>query len=727
MATIKLSDNSALTDTATVVDDSVLGKTPAAFIHFLCSDVIGAMGQKLDQVQINSVPVGFSYQPSFSLSGGSAKFTVGGGATGELDLYKPAANGTLNPLFPIDQYGTDIEMKGNYYLALSFQLALTTATTGTAGAFTITSTVGTTASSKLYLPFSADAAGNYPTLKTALEALCGAFTLPQTVGDMKALPAGTVFVYDAKGSVGFKGQVNLLAAVNPTATLGISTSYGPIKIDAGPSLTVGGGVSITGDFQVRLWSKDGNLIQLGYYKKMGTTFSVSFDASAAVDVSLAGYDVIGKIYGLLGDAGKLDPTWLKSHIPASTANDVQSAYQAAVQTKLSIAIDEECDTSVTDQVAFSWNFDASKMDADSQSAFKNAIQGDLSILLSDASLPAGISKIDSVFDRMKTSKHTFTFNFLGLFDYASVQSASLDMSVKASEDGQVVIADKATLTRLNAAATPLVKNDLLRQVLAEDFVATMGYSASFGTFATNLQVNYLYFDYEAHANRSDLQTFVSTAALLATADAPTKDWASILQSGLPSQSASLLASLKYGNADATHLFLDGTGMPLGTENYRATGRHALVATPGLGLNDIFLDFLADDTKWQQLIDAGAIGNFYAVLGVDLVDPPQWATVAYFWTQHVVTWAGAMHSTAQALQNVLQYVAKNPGIYPLHDPTFLKLRQTFASQLKTAVQQTPLFNDALGIITIYLAAPPTSETVTINYAGKSTTYLSGNEA
>ena len=429
MATIKLSDNSSLTDTATVVDDSVLGKTPAAFIHFLRTDVIGAMGQQLDQVQINSLAIGFSYQPSFSLSGGSAKFTAGGGATGELDLYKPANSGTLNPLFPIDQYGTDIEMRGNYYLALSFQLGLTAGFAGTNGAFTITSTVGTTASSKLYLPFSADAAGNYPTLKAALESLCGAFTLPQTIVDMKALPAGTVFVYDAKGSVGFKGQVNLLAAVNPTATLGVSTSYGPIKIDAGPSLTVGGGVSITGDFQVRLWNKDGNLIQLGYYKKMGTTFNVSFDASAAADVSFGGYDVIGKIYGLLGDVGKLDPAWLKSHIPASTANDVQTAYEAAVQTKLSIAIDEECDTSITDQVAFSWNFDASKMDADSQAAFENAVQGDLSILLSDTSLPVGISKIDSVFDRMKTSKHTFVFNFLGLFDYASIQSASLDMSI----------------------------------------------------------------------------------------------------------------------------------------------------------------------------------------------------------------------------------------------------------------------------------------------------------
>ncbi len=509
MATIELTDTSSLVENVTVLDSTVLGKTPASVIHFLRSDVIGALNQTLDQVQINSLSIGFTYEPSFSLSGGTATFTAGGGATGELDLYKPGKAGTSSPLFPSDQYGTDIEMMGRYYLAFGLQLSLTTGLNQQTGAFTLTPDATTTSTSTLYLPFGPGPGGAFQTLKAALTALFGAFSLPSSIADIKALPGGAVFVYDAQGSVSFQASVDLLAAVNPTASLGVSTSSGPIKINVGPSITVGGAFSLTGEFQVRVWNTNGRVIQLGYYKKRGTTFSVSFDASAGAAVSVGGYDIVARIYSLLGDAGELDPAWLRTHIPDAVANDVQTAYQTAVQTKLSIAIDEECDTTTTGQVVFSWSFDTSVMDAAAQATFEQAIQGKLSSLMGGNPLPPGVTKLGSVFDRMKSTKHTFTFNFLGLFDYASVQEASLEMSVKVSEDGQVVIADKATLTRLGANATPLIKSALLRKVLVEDFIATVGYSTSFGAFAPQLQVNYSYYDYETHAHASDLQTFVS--------------------------------------------------------------------------------------------------------------------------------------------------------------------------------------------------------------------------
>ena len=97
MANVTLADNSPVSIDATVFDDSVLGKTPASVIHFLRSDVIGAMDQTLDKVQISSLSIGFDFEPSFSLSGGSITYTAGGGPTGELDLYKPAGVGKPEP------------------------------------------------------------------------------------------------------------------------------------------------------------------------------------------------------------------------------------------------------------------------------------------------------------------------------------------------------------------------------------------------------------------------------------------------------------------------------------------------------------------------------------------------------------------------------------------------------------------------------------------------------
>lgn len=724
MPTITLTDNSSLSVDASVADDSVIGRTPLSALHFLSSDVIGALNQRLDAVQIASLSIGFDCKPSFPISGGSAKFTAGGGITGELHLFQPGGDGESNPLFPRDQYGTDIEMGRDYYLALSFQLALSAGADVDAGAFTIHPTASATSAAKLYLPFaptSGAAPAIYPTLKSALETLISKFKLPSSLGDWRDLPIGTVFAYDAQGSVRFDGQLDVLAAINPTASLSKSLDYGPISINAGPSVTLCGGFKLSGDFQVRMWNKDDNVIQLGYYKKRDQTFTVSFDASASVDASLQDYDAIAKLYSLLGSAGQLDPGWLKANIPASVADKVEDAYENAVQTKLSIAIDEECDTTITDQVAFSWNFDRRTVGPEGLSLFTKAINGDLSGLLFGA-LPSGVSKAGSVFDNLKKTKHTFTFNFLGLFNYSSVQDACLQMVVKASDDGQVVITDSATLSRLDATATPLVSSDRLRQVLVEDFVATMGYLSSSGKLTSNLKLDYSYYRYKSRANVSDLGAFVGTATVLLNGSKkPQQDWASVLRLKQSSQSSSLLATLTYDNPTAVRLFLDENSQPRAIPDLQLVGRQALLNTPGLGLNTKFVAFLQDAAQWQKLLTAGSMGGFYDILGINSATPPTWAQPAFLWTRHIIDWSSVMHSAGQSLQSVLQYLDKNPGTNLLADAQFKSLRNSFASQLKAVVQKTPLFNDSMGIITIALAAPPSARSVSISFAGQTRSY------
>jgi hypothetical protein len=720
MATIELTDTSSASVDATVFDDSVIGKTPGSAVHFLHSDVIHVLSQTLDQVQINSLSMGFGYEPSFPLSGGTATFTAGGGPTGELDLFKPDASGRSSPLFPTDQFGTTIEMGSNYYLALAFQLGITTGADATPGAYTLTPSSSASASAKLYLPFGRSAVGAYPTLKSAIETVFGSFALPSSADDLRKLPVGAVFAYDAQGSVGFQAQLNFLTAVTPTATPGVSTSFGPISVTAGPSVTIGGGFTLSGEIETRIWKKSATVVQIGYYKKQGSEFTVSFDASTGADVTVEGYDIVAKIYGLLGDSGKLDTAWLSAHVPSPVADEVQTAYEAAVEKKLSIAIDEECDTSVTDQAAFSWNFDLSALDAAGQKALDHVFKGDLTALMATGGLPAGITKAGSVLDKTKETKHTFSFNFLGLFDHATVTDATLDMSAKASEDGQLILTDTAHLTRLAATTTPLVRSDQLRNVFAEDCVATIGYSVSFGSFVPTLKVAYSYFSYKSKARKADLQLFVDTATQLGETGAA-GGWAITLRANSVSQAASLFVALSYDGISGRDLFLDVAGNPRSVADYQEVGRKALVNTPGLGLSQEFIDSLNNPAMWQQLLNAGSSQNFNQILGVDLANPPQWAVIAFTWTLHVVFWASAMHSTGQALNSVLQYLTQNPGIYPLHDTEFLKRRKTFATRMQSAIQKAPLFDDALGLMTIFNAAKPLSKTVTITYAGMTQSY------
>jgi hypothetical protein len=302
--------------------------------------------------------------------------------------------------------------------------------------------------------------------------------------------------------------------------------------------------------------------------------------------------------------------------------------------------------------------------------------------------------------------------------------------VKVSEDGQVVIADKATLTRLEATATPFIKSDLLRKVLAEEFVATAGYTTSLGHLTSSLVLHYTYYEYQRRAQASDLQTFVGIAAVLTAGglgpvDAgrpdPARDWAALLHAGASSQAASVLASLTYDNAAANRLFYDGASAVRSAGSYEAVARKALTLTPGLGLHDSFVACLKDDALWSRLVDAGSPGNVYAALGADPAQPPAWAQAAYAWLQHILAWAPAMHSAAVALEEVRAYAGSTPDLDPLKDAGFTHKRQVLASQLRAAVRAAPLFHDALGILTISLAAQPQSTQVSIRYAGKAATY------
>ena len=720
MAKISIADSTAAIVNATILDTSLLGKTPASVLKFLRDDVIGALNQTVDKVQINSLALGFSYQPSFPVAGGSAKFTAGGSLTGEIDLYEPAA-GASSPLFRTDQFGTDIEMKRNVYAALSLQLSVNASAGGAPGAFTLALASSASATAKVYLPFGPDATGTYPTLKSCLETVLSSYKLPSNVSDFDSWPVGTVFTFDCHGSVAFTGSFDVLAAINPTATPGVSSTAGPITISAGPSITIGGGFKLTGAFLVRIWKQDGGVLQLGYYKKRGTSFSVTFDASAGVDVAVGGFDAIAQIYALLGDKGKLDADWLKANVPAAVAAEVSAAYKNAVQTKLSIAIDAECDSSTTDEVAFSWNFDMNVAGGPAQAAFLSALAGNLTPLLNGSALPAGVTKMGSVFDHTTDVTHTFTFNFLGLFDHASVKEAVLELNTKVSPDGQLIMTDQAHLTRLSADATPFIKTAPLQKVFAEDCTATVGYAASVGDFAPDLQVQYSYYNFLNNARVSDLSVFIDTATQVLNVN-HRGDWADALQSGAQSTSASFLATLNYDSPSAKALFLDASGKPRSKDDYEFVGRQALLLTPGLGLNPIFRLALEDPDQWATLSDAGTPNNVYHQLGVNIASPPPWAQVAFGWVFHVTQWAPAMHSAGQALQAVTQYVKDHPGADLLDDDEFQNRRQTFASQLKSAIRKADsLFNDALGPISMVQAAAPVGKGVTMTYGGKTETY------
>jgi hypothetical protein len=244
--------------------------------------------------------------------------------------------------------------------------------------------------------------------------------------------------------------------------------------------------------------------------------------------------------------------------------------------------------------------------------------------------------------------------------------------------------------------------------------------ASCGSLAPSIKINYSYFDYKSRANLADLGQFISIAGRLG-GTFKADDWSSIIQSTLPSQQAHFLANLAYDDKAGRSFFIDRNSIARQIQDYEQIGRKATLMTPGIGLSDSFAQWLKDDSKWNQIRDAGTMQNFCSIIGVDQISPPAWATVSFTWAIHIIFWAGAMHSAANAFQNILQYLATNSGSISWQDQEFMRRRQTFASQLSAAIQKAPLFHDALGLLIMFNAARPAGQSVTIRYGGLSRNY------
>ena len=680
MATISLTDEFSVPQPIDIPDTSALGHTPTSVIHFIKTDVLKAFDTPIDKVDLGSVAVGLIYTPTLPLAVGNGTFHLGGGATGEFDIIKAPSPSKPEPprsLFPDDALGDDaISLEGCCYVKLSFSLVLSASGKEAVDALTLKQSAQGTGSASMYLRFEPDA-GQYPTLREAFKESLARFMLPSDGASLKLLPPGCVFLYEASGSLTVSGSVNLIAAVNPTAAVGVKETFGQVTVTAGPSLTLGGSVTITGDFQVRIRSLAASLIRIGYYKKRGSTFAVTFDASVSANVSVAGTDVVSAIFGMLGPSSKVSDQWLKDNGGTEVSSQVQEVVKQAVQTKLQIAMDMECDASISEAVAFLYNFDMGALDATGQTLLDKLLKGDISALNTGA-LPVGITAESNLVERIHSDKHIFTLHFLGILNFASIEEFAVKSTLKYSDDGSLCITDQATGSRLGA--TTKVSGNKLSQILVETFVATASYAVSMGRFSPKLEMKYLFYKYKGNASKSDLASFVLRASELPVDKTTVSQWNQLVINDNGVFGTAIFVDLEYDTATATQMFLDVSGNVRPRADYISFARTA-VGQSVLGDSDSqYLGKLTENATWQNLDDNG----YNAI--IPGLNSAQTATIQIEFFD-LRNWATAMQKVAQVVKQMVQFSNAYAGSNLQSDSTFLALRTKLGGALSAIVRKT----------------------------------------
>lgn len=631
-------------------------------------------GLSLSDPAITSLQTGLSFAEPVEIGREAPKLTVQAGVQGSFSVI---AGGDNTLLFAPDDYGDNIAIPGGAcYVAVALTASAGASVAGAAGSLGFGAQSGAAVAITNYRQF--PARQGPPTLLDALKESVAGFVLPASAGDLQAIPEGGVVTVDTQGSLKLSGTANLLAAVNPLATVELPSPLPALGVKGGASVQVGASFQVTGAYQIRAHRLDRNRVLLGWYRKHGAEVDVKAGANAGISANFGTTDLFSSLITAISGNAQADLKELQ-HAGLSSAEiaTIQAAVTAAVDRKLELALSFELGALASDQAAFLYEVDLSTLADDGVAAIGRALASDLSGLCADETLlPAGIRTVRSIFTAIHQGKHTLTVSLLGIYNYISLSKLTLAGKVMVEPaTGTLVITDTATADRVRSAAVNFGADaDKLRHVLAESFLITAAYRGSRSVVSPPaLKSSHLFFDLHDHTGPDQMRADVAVGAALG-----------LVPSGIPQGvtefgRTSVYAETQYDDALTSALFLDSDGRPRAPGEYENAGRGALQLLVPEGGDQAYRRRPAiDDGLWTQMKATGQPG--FAGLFPRLNTVAVGVLTADYTT--IMWWATAMRETAEHLSAMRGQFPANPS-----DPQFQKLRAGLAEHLKEVAANT----------------------------------------
>lgn len=665
MPTISLTDKLGLDLDAQPAPTSALLKyfqqIPALRLDSL--DLAQVGGLTLDQPALRSLTTGVSFQNPVSLGSGAPSLSIGAGVHGSIRLLTDA-----DDLPGSGDLVTDLS--DACYVCAEVEANASADISGESGVlqFGATPSASVTLSSGSRFPLHAGV-----TLLEAVRQTVANLAIPAISSDLADLAPGQLASVSLHGKLSLSGDANLLAMTNPLAAVSLPAPLPSLSVSAGGSVTVGVSCEIEADYQFVAARLDNGTVRLGWYRTRETDVSVSANAREGVSAGIAGHDLFTEIVGAISANPKADLAELASAgVPDGQAADIQAAVRAAVSRKLQIAVGAAFSASATNSATFLYDVVPAALTPESREAVDRALRGDLTAL--HAPGLAGISCIRSLWDSVRQHGLELDVNLLGIFNFRSVTSLSLEGKVLCEPaTGSLVITDSATAKRIQSAQVNFgADTQKLRHVLAESFLLTAAYRGALQEIgAPTLTCSHSCFELQNSTSRADMSAKLRTGValgLLPDAELPagTTDFGR----------TTFAVSTDYDNDLVARMFLDPNGTPLPRECYENAGRTAIQFLVQEGDDDEARRLPAiDNGLWAQMKELGQPGipRLFPALAAPLAG----AIVADYTT--IQWWADAMSGAAQQLAAVRTWLNRNPLAGP-DDPDFQKLRADLAHHL-----------------------------------------------
>jgi len=701
MPTINLTDRLGVEVNAELNDDSSLAKylkglTKLKFDGFKFADL---KNTTLDQAPLNSLETGITFSQPIAV-GGNSELRIDAGVSGGIKLFSPEDEQLFDPKV----YEDPIQIQANqFYVGIDTTAEFSPEFTSASGDLSFGLSGGSSLGFSSYRLFEKTGAANFPLWLDALKESVANFIIPRDLDDLSKMSVGSVATVAGSGSLKVSGEVELLSAVNPLASLNLPEPLGALELSSGGSIKVGASFEISGAFQIRVHKTGADKATLGIYRERGKEFNVKATASIGAAVAVGDFQLLEPLLKAISSNPEKDLEKLKAELDEGEVETIRKVVEAGISRKLEIAVALELTSQSTSSAAFLFGIELSKLDASGREALHQALGGDLRKLpAQQQQLPAGISLVRTIFTEVKKQKHALKFNLLGIYNFISVSTLILEGRVMFErETGELVITDKATASRISASSLNFAADgEKLRKVLAESVLISAAYRCSKLVLQQpELKLAHSYFELHTRTDQTTMKNNLDVFEALGLMKQADKE--KILSLAHEFGRTTFYAETAFDDPLIQALFLKD-GKPRTQAEYELAGREALALLIQKGERDEFRRMPAVDPElWKEMAKLGQ-PSFPLIAKFKNLSKAQLAFVDNDFSV-IMWWAKSMKEMGETLAEVRKFISQNPGANPLAEP-FKGLRKKLGSKLKEVASKTRSeFGEPWGLVAMDLAS------------------------
>jgi hypothetical protein len=676
MADISITSNFGLSEDIEIRDSSPLAKAKLTQLTSVAKEFFAEFKKPIDQADVKRLAFGATATSPNLLSDGITHLTFGAGINCGIEILT-SSDGSL---FGKDQFALSIPIETDQvWLGVDVDVLAKANVAASSNWVGVSLEGDSSLTCTTYSLFNA-LNGSLPLLCDACATGFNNFSITTAPDDVREQPPGTVNQTECSGTLTAKVTLSQPYTLNALASANLPFNA-TASIQPEVTLSLAGSIAISGDFIFRSYKVSDGIVQIGIYKKHGSTFAAKFTAGVGVGGDINNQDVLGKLLNLA-----LPGDDVSSSISKDDADKLGKVIKDSIDRSLTAELNATCSAAYTDEAALAYEIRLDDGDLQStETALKSGLQGDWTLLsgLTNARCIRNIV-VDTV-----EKKRSITLNLFGVYSATCYSDYVKTCTILSDESGQVSIIDKVNFNRIGATSDPYESDsNKLQRALMEDFVCTATYAVVSEKLNVQLSVAQSYLDYQRNMSWDEMNQNIQLGYVLGLI--PNGDLDSTLNATQSFPHACVTATVRY-NSDAVMnmFFKDRVNLVARTQDdLEQTGREMMIGMldPLDPTDKERIAVLQDNNTWTAMDSVGNTNAFGTIDGLRNLEPTLLPVVTSDWVS-IRWWADTVDRVGPILGETLKALQNVTAGDPSRDPNFMKQQAHLENALGAVTRNT----------------------------------------